>query len=148
MYNGSTLEHNSNWFGKLQSKATTFLCPFLGIGHVTNLPTTHGMDSDKQNHHNILFLNFLVFWFSGYNVLVTKFGNVHRPCRHYFIIVNNGVYSFFLIFCLYLPQLPYWEMCTEHVINASRLSKESTSYLFFFPWFFLIFLLYLHELPY
>ena len=39
-----------------------------------------------------------LFWFSGYNVLVTLYGNVHRPCRHYFIIVNNSlshVYSFF-----------------------------------------------------
>ena len=38
------------------------------------------------------------FWFSGYNVLVSIYGNVHRPCRHYFIIVNNSlsqVYSFF-----------------------------------------------------
>ena len=46
----------------------------------------------------IMILYFLTSWsyisfrFSGYNVLVTIFGNVHRPCRHYFIIVNNSLY--------------------------------------------------------
>ena len=39
---------------------------------------------------------------------------------------------FFLIFWQYLHQLPYWEMCTDHVINPSRLSKKSTSCLVFF----------------
>ena len=56
-------KHNSNWFGKLQSKATTFVFPFLEIWHVINLPTTHCMDPDTQNHHDIVFLNFLVIHF-------------------------------------------------------------------------------------
>ena len=54
---------------------------------------------------------------------------------------------FFLILRLYLNQLLYWEMGTDHINNASTLSKESTSNLSFFFCFFLI-LLYLHELPY
>ena len=67
------------------------------------------------------------FWFSGYNLLVTIFRIVHRPCRHYFIIVNkspHGVHSFALVSWLYLHQLPYWEMQTDHVNNASTLSKR------------------------
>ena len=43
----------------------------------------------------LTFWSYISFWFSSYNVLVTIFGNVHGPCRHYFIIVNNGVYSVF-----------------------------------------------------
>ena len=95
LHNGSTLEHNSNWFGKLQWRVTTFVFPFLEIGHVTN---SHGMDPDTQNHHDIVFLNFLVihsFWFSAYNILVTIFGNVHRPYRHYFIATTVFIMSIF-----------------------------------------------------
>ena len=36
---------------------------FLEIGHMTNLPTTHGMDPDIQNHHDIVSLDFLVIHF-------------------------------------------------------------------------------------
>ena len=83
-------------------RATTFVFLFLEIVHVTNLPTAHGMDSDTQNHHDIVFLNFLVihffliFWTMSY--LVTISGNVHRPCRHYFIIVNNSLYHVYSCF--------------------------------------------------
>ena len=41
---------------------------FLEIGHATNHPTTHCMDPDRQNHHDIVFLNlliihiFVIFW--------------------------------------------------------------------------------------
>jgi len=48
--------------------------------------------------HFLNFWSYISFWFSSYNVLVTIFGNVHRPCRHYSIIVNNGVYSVFPYF--------------------------------------------------
>ena len=71
--------------------------------------------------------SYISFWFSGYNLLVTIFGIVHRPCRYYFIIVNKSphcVHSFALVLWLYLHQLPYWEMQTDHVNNASTLSKR------------------------
>ena len=127
---------------------------FIHFYELDMWPTSQQPMAWTLTHRIIMILYFLTFWsyisfwFSGYNVLVTIFGNVHRPCRHYFIIVNRVSILFFLIFWLYLHQLPYWEMCTDHVINASRLPKESTSSLLFFSWFFLIFLLYLHELPY
>ena len=63
LHNGSTLEHNLNWFGTLQWRATTFVFLFLEISHVTNLLTTHGKDPDTQNHHDIVFLNFFVIHF-------------------------------------------------------------------------------------
>ena len=94
----------------------------------------------------LTFWSYIFFWFYGYNVLVTIFGNVHRPCRHHFIIVNNSlyhVYSFSPISWLYLHQLPYWEMCTDHVSNASTLSQRvyimSIFFLLIFPDFLAIF---------
>ena len=61
LHNGSTSEHNSNRFGKLQHRATTFVFwPFLVIGHVTIILTSHWMDPDRQNHAYLVFLHFLV----------------------------------------------------------------------------------------
>ena len=37
----------------------------------------------------LTFWSYISFWFSAYNVLVTIFGNVHRPYRHYFIIATT-----------------------------------------------------------
>jgi len=51
LHNVSTSEHNSNWFSKLQFSATIFVfLPFLEIGHVTPLLTTHWMDPDMYHH--------------------------------------------------------------------------------------------------
>ena len=46
----------------------------------------------------LTFWSYLSFWFCGYNVLLTIFGNVHRPCRHHFIIVNNSLYHVYPFF--------------------------------------------------
>ena len=48
---------------------------FLEIGHVTDLPMTHCMDPDTQNHHDFVCLDFLAT----------------------------------------MCDLPYLEMCTDHV---------------------------------
>ena len=90
----------------------------------------------------LTFWSYISFWFSGYNVLVTIFGNVHRPCRHHFIIVNNSlyhVYSVFPIFWLYLHQLPYWEMCRpcKQCIN---IDTKSLHHVYLFLLIFLDFL--------
>ena len=51
---------------------------FLEIVHVTNLPTTHGMDPGIKNHHDIVFLNFLVidffliFWLQCHSYHIWK----------------------------------------------------------------------------
>ena len=88
-------------------------------------------------------------------VLITIFGNAHRPCKHYSSIVHNSlhhVYSFFfffLIFWLYLHYLPYLEMCTDHVKSTPIFS--TTVYIMsvlFFSFFPLIFWLYLRRLLY
>ena len=61
LHNRSTSEHNSNRFGKLQHRATTFLFwPFLVIGHVTIILTSHWLDPDRQNHAYLVFLHLLV----------------------------------------------------------------------------------------
>ena len=60
-------------------------------------PTTQQPMAWTLTHRIIMILYFLTswscisFWFSGYNVLVTIFGNVHRPCIHHFIIVRNSL---------------------------------------------------------
>ena len=46
----------------------------------------------------LTFWSYISFWFCGYNVLLTIFGNVHRPCRHHFIIVNNSLYHVYPFF--------------------------------------------------
>ena len=67
-------------------------------------PTTQQPMAWTLTHRINMILYFLTFWsyisfsFSGYNVLVTIFGNVHRPCRHYFIIVNNSLYHGYYFF--------------------------------------------------
>jgi len=58
LHNGSTLEHNFNWFWKLQSRVTTFILPFLAIGHVTTLLTAHWINPDSYNHPYVAFLHF------------------------------------------------------------------------------------------
>ena len=61
IFNQSTLEHNLNRFWKLQFRATTFVVPlFLEFGHVTTLPMTYSLDSDRYNHIYVPFLHFLV----------------------------------------------------------------------------------------
>ena len=46
----------------------------------------------------LTFLSDISFNFFGYKVLVTIFGNMHRPCRHYFIIINNSLYIVYYFF--------------------------------------------------
>ena len=87
----------------------------------------------------------LIFWLQCVSYHIWKCTQTMQTLLHH---CQQWCILFFLIFWVYLHQLPYREMCTDHVINASRLLKESTSCLFFFSLFFLIFLLYLHELPY
>ena len=133
----------------------------MGTDHINSTPTLSPMSwsapSSQQPvawthtpNHLILFSltswSYISFLFSDYNVLITMFGNVHRPCRYCFIIINKSlhhVYSFSLVSWLYLHQLLYWEMHTDYVENASTLSKRATSCLFFFSSFFWTFSVYL-----
>ena len=63
----SQWEHFGAWFKLIwvtTVKSYNFcLFLFLEIGHVTYLPTTHGMDLNTQNHHDIVSPNFLVIHF-------------------------------------------------------------------------------------
>ena len=135
-------------FGKVHKpyKQSPTLSPIVMIS--TILPTTCCMDTHTKS--SILFSltswSYISFLFSDYNVLVTIFGNVHRPCRYYFIIMDKSPhhgYSFSPFSWLYLHQLLYWEMHTDYVDNASTLSKRATSCLFFFSSFFWTFSVYL-----
>ena len=151
LHNGSTLEHNSNWFGKLKWRPTTFV--FFSI--FRNWSCDQPPNNPWTLTHRIImivyflpFWSYISFWFSGYNVLVTIFGNVHRPCRHHFIIVNNSLYHVYSFFPHFLA------IFTSVTIlgNAHRPCKQCiniiTKSLHHVYLFLLIFLLYLHELPY
>ena len=103
--NGSTLEHNSNWFGKLQSSATTFVFwPFLVIGHVTIIPTPYQMDPDRYNHPYLVFLHFLVKPDE-----VSFLGYMQRTLTWTLKAVPHCVYTvytipiFFWLFVIFLP---------------------------------------------
>ena len=84
--------------------------------------------------------------------LITIFGNVHRPYKHYSNIVHNSlhhVYFFFLFFFLFF--LARFALLTifGNVHRPSQYcQQQSTSCLFFFSLFFLIFWIYLCALPY
>ena len=103
---------------------------FLGIGHVTNLPTTHCMDSDTQNHHDIVFLDFGHTFLSDFLATICKLPYLEMCTDHVdttsslSTTVSTMSIFVFLIFWLYLHQLPYWEMHTDHVNNASTLLKR------------------------
>ena len=123
LHNGSTLEHSSNWFGKIKWRPTTKV--FFYFWKLVMWPTFQ-QPAWTLTHRIIMILYFLTSWsyisfrFSGYNVLVTIFGNVHRPCRHYFIIVNNSLYhasSFFPHFLALFTSV-------NILGNAHRLCKQ------------------------
>ena len=82
-------------------------------------------------------------------VLITIFGNAHRPYKHYSNIDHNSrhhVYSFFLfllIFWLSLHYLPYLKMCTD-LVNSTPILSTMVYIMFilfcsFFPDFLAIF---------
>ena len=118
---------------------------FLKIGHVTNLPTTHGTLTHKiimilyfLTFWSYIFLTFwlyISFWFSGYNVLVTIFGNVHRPCRYYFIILNNSlyhVYSFFAHFLALFTSVTILENVHRPCKQCINIIKKSLHHVYSF----------------
>ena len=119
LHNGSTLEHNTNWFQKLQWRATTFVFSICRDWSCEQ-PSNNSMhDPDTQNHHENVFLNFwwyLSFWFSGYNVLVTylEICTDHVDSTSLLSTTVSIMFILFpLIFWLYLHQLPYLYMHTD-----------------------------------
>ena len=59
-------------------------------------------------HISLLFSDLLLIF--NYFSLITILGNMHRPCKLYFNIINKSPLFFlisFLIFSLYLHYLPY-----------------------------------------
>ena len=89
-------------------------------------------------------------------VLITIFGNAHRPCKHYSNIVHNSlhhVYSFFLfffsdflvIFALLTIFGNVHRPCKQYPILSTTVYIMSVLFFSFFP---LIFWLYLCQLPY
>ena len=134
-------------------KCTPTLSPLLVISTIPFFWFYHW----TLTHQIIMILfsltswSYISFWFSGYNVLVTIFGNVHRLCKHYFIMVNKSlhlVYSSFFCCMAIFTSVTILGNADKPVNNDSTLSKRATSCLFFFFWFFRIFSLYLHWLLY
>ena len=114
-------------------------------------PTSQQPMASTLTHIIIMILYFLTFWsyisfwFSSYNVLVTIFGNVHRPCRHYSIIVNNGVYSVFPYFLAIFTSVTILgnvhRPCNQCIKIIKRFYIMSILFLLSFPDFLVIFLL-------
>ena len=128
LHNGSTLEHNSNWFEKLQWRATTFVFfPFLEVGHVTDLPTTHCTNPDTPycfswNFGHTFLSDFLATMCElPYLEMCTDYIDTTSSLS---TTVSTMSILVFLVFWLYLQQLPYWGMCTDHVNNALTLSRR------------------------
>ena len=69
--------------------------------------------------------SYISFWFSGYNVLVTIFGNVHRPCRHHFIIINKSLHLVYSFFSCCMTSVAILGNADKPVNNGSTLSKLS-----------------------
>ena len=83
------------------------------------------LDLDTPNYHDFIFLNFLVIHFFLYNVLVAIFGNVHRPCRHHFIIINRVSILSILFFSCCMASVAILGNADKPVNNVSTLSKLS-----------------------
>jgi hypothetical protein len=102
LHNGSTLWQNSNWFLKLQCRATTFVFwPFLVIGHVTNIPIW------TLTCKIIIMLFFFTFWS---NQVRFPFLGIYRgpwnrpwhwPSKQY-LTSYTLFYFFFWFFCDFL----------------------------------------------
>ena len=99
LHNQSTLEHNLNRFRKLHFRATTFIVDlFLEFGHVTTLPMTYWLDSDRYNH---LYVLFFTFWLENTNI--SLFGHLPLDLNASPNNIAQHSYFFFLILCvLYL----------------------------------------------
>ena len=137
--NESTLEHNSNWFGKL---TWTLIHRIIMI---------------------LFFLTFsfgLIFWqcvstilnFSYFLIIFDQLLYYEIHTDHVSSIVNNclqvSLFSpdfswFFLIFLLYLHWLPYQKMCTDHVTSIPISSPPSL----FFSDFITIFYVKIEKFP-
>ena len=93
--------------------------------------------------HFLDFWSYISFWCSSYNVLVTIFGNVHRPCKHYFIIVNNGIYSFFPHFLAIFTSVTILgnvhRPCNQCIKIIKRVYIMSILFFLIFPDLFIIF---------
>ena len=96
--------------------------------------------------HFLTFWSYISFWFSGHNVLVTIFENVHRPCKHHFIIVNNSLYhaySFLLHFLAIFTSVIIFRNvhrpCKQHINIITKSLHHVYSFLLIFPKFLAIF---------
>ena len=131
LHNQSTLEHNLNRFRKLQFRATTFIVDlFLEFGHVTTLPMTYWLDSDRYNHLYVLFLHLLVgkhqyfpFWTStpGPECITQQY----CPALLFFF---SDSFRIIPVFHLEMQMFPYlemhvgpWKQCPPSIITNPSL---------------------------
>ena len=146
--NGSTLEHNSNRFKKLQSRATTFIFwPFLIIGHVTIIPTPYQMDPDRYNHPNLVFLHFLVKpdEISFFRVYAEDPDMDPEGCTSLCIYCIYHPY-FFLTFCIFFAifssethKFPFLDIYTGPWQQHPTILTTIPIFFWFFPYFIAVF---------
>ena len=119
LHNQSTLEHNLNRFWKLQFRATTFIVDlFLEFGHVTSLPMTYWLDSDRYNHLYVLFLHFLQYF--------SFWTSTPGPWMHHPTILTStpNFFPIIPVFDLEMQMFPYlamhvgpWKQCPPSIIT-------------------------------
>ena len=94
---------------------------FLQIGHVTNIPTTHGMDPDTQKHHDIVSLDFLVIHFFLFlqclSYHISKCAQIMLTLLHHCQQLSLSCLSFFLHFLAIFTSVTI-------LGNAHRLCKQ------------------------
>ena len=149
LHNRSTLECNSNWFWKLQYKATTFVFwPFLVIGHVTIFPTLHWVDPERCNHPYLVCLHFLVklgeISFLGYMQRTLKAvpHSVYDVYHPYFFSDLTSIFS------LETHKFPFLDIYTGPWQWHPIIVTTIPIFFWFFPYFIAIFHLKTQIFPY
>ena len=125
----NSLHHVYSFFLNFPEFLVIFqLTAILGNAHTACKQCTNIVNNDL---HLSLYL-FLIFpEFLSIFTLVTILGNAHRPCKLYLNTINKytSCLSFFrnlyFIFLLSLHELPYLEVCTDHVKSTPTSSAQS-----------------------
>ena len=128
-------------------------CHIRKCAQTTSPVHQHCQQQYLRVYSSLFFPDFVTIF-----VVITIFGNAHRPCEHYSNIVHNSlhhVYSFFLFFSDFLAIFALLTIfgnvhrpCKQYPNIVNNSLHHVCSFFLFFSLFFLIFWLYLRRLPY
>ena len=111
LHNGSTLEHNSNWFGKIMNASTISQRVYVCTSHVNSTPTLLTTVYIMSIHFLLSFPDFLVIF-----LLITILGNAHRP------YINNTPALLTMIYiCLFI--FPIFSCFSDYIYINYHIRK-------------------------